>query len=288
MSNTRGRTVQSIKKAMPWLHTAYRKIKYKKTKVILEEIVDILINKLQITYGDTLIVHTSLSRFQLTNALPEDVYYVLQKCVGAKGNILMPTFIPVKHLLSTEPYYAGNVPGHNGLINELFRMEPSVLCSTHPWKPIAVWGADAQELISEHHLSERAFDKHSPYYKAMALGAKIIGIGTSFQYLSFAHVIEDVHPELFPPIYTEPIDKICYSVNGEKIAARFGHILPIAQKHHSFENIRKHIDDSFAREFKYREIYFSIADSKKLYMRMLELAQQGITIYGDYKKQQGL
>jgi aminoglycoside 3-N-acetyltransferase len=256
--------------------------KYDHSNITLPQLADLLINNMGLRRGDTIMVHTSLHHIRSQHFSPEDVIYLLMMIVGKEGTLIMPTFT-AKHytfLYKKKPFDCRKTMGKNGLINELFRMMLETKRSCHPLKSVAAWGKNADYLIKDHHLSECAFDKNSPFYRLYELEGKIVGLGVTSAKLSFFHTIEDTNPEYFPSQrYSEPVEKKYIDLEGNSSEGIFRHDIQEYVRLRSKSKIFKYYRKNELFDFKFDKIPFFVADCKKLYNRTVELVKQGISIY---------
>lgn len=275
-------TIEYIKKHKKLNNIVKRQYrKYSQSEIILFNISDILINKFNIKYGDTIIVHTSFKHIRKSDFEPEDLIFLLQMIVGSEGNIIMPSFRKSKDFIQQKKFYESKSFGYSGLTNEIFRMNFNVKRSLHPWKSCVVWGKDADYLIRDHWKSTKAFDENSPFYKAKLLNGKYVGIGCGFDNCSFIHTIDDTHTELFGKIYDDPIMQDIVCANGDIISHEYSLISKKWMNLHRFWRIRKYLEKAYCKEVMFKTIPFSCADLSPFYKKMVELAQKGNSIYGD-------
>ncbi len=258
---------------------------YKKTftmsKITLSEIRTLLTEKFNIQNGDTIIVHTSYRHISKTDYEPEEIIEALKQIVGPTGNIIMPSFRRSKEFYKQIPFNPAQSRGKSGLINEIFRRTPESVQSLHPWKSCIVWGKDAEELVKDHYKSERAFDENSPYYKAMVMKGKYIGIGVSTIVCSFFHTAEDSTTGLFDELYDPPLIQEIIVNNQIIHKLPYRHIKREAMKKSSPNNVIRHLKEPDFCNTNIRNIPFSYADLHYLYTSIVNLAKQGITLYSD-------
>lgn len=252
-----------------------------KRNIKLAKIADIIINDMNITRNDIVMVHTSLQYINLVDSQPEDLIYLLKMIIGSRGTLLMPTFARNHYtVLNSElPYNIRNAFCSTGLINEVFRQMPDTIQSCHPLKSVAAWGRMANYFTEDHYKSEFAFDQNSPFYKLFLLKAKIIGIGVPLEYFSFLHTVDDTNDKYFPKRYSEPIKKEIIDSNGEKKFGYYRYNLPEVVKQTSPYRISKYFEEDEMREFKKSGVPFFWANAEKVYDKTLYLAKKGITIY---------
>ena len=247
----------------------------------LEKIAEIVINDMNLTRNDIVMVHTSLHYINLIDSQPEDLIYLLKMIIGTEGTLLMPVYAKnhYKVLNSKSPFNVKESFCSTGLINEVFRQLPETIQSCHPLKSVAAWGKMADYFVKDHYKSEFAFDQNSPFYKLFLTKAKIIGIGVPLANFSFLHTIDDTNDKYFPKRYSEPILKECIDQNGEKRIGNYRYNLPEIVESASPYRIVRYFDKDEMREFKKNCIPYFWADAEKVYNKTLFLARKGITIY---------
>jgi aminoglycoside N3'-acetyltransferase len=158
---------------------------------------------------------------------------------------------------------------------------PGAYRSIHPVNSVIAIGANARKIVSGHEESIYPCGESSPYYKMMRYDAKIIGIGVNTNFLSFVHCPEDIMADGFP-VKTRT-DKV---YNG-KVKLSSGEIIEVKTlaSHRNIQKrniplfIKKHISKEIVSEYKIKGSEFYTANARYLFNRMIELANQGITIY---------
>jgi aminoglycoside 3-N-acetyltransferase len=147
-------------------------------------------------------VHSSFDRFEGFRGKATDVILSLQATVGPTGTILMPT-IPftgtaVEYVAEMGIFDVVTTPSRMGLITELFRRAPGVSRSLHPTHSVAAWGAQADELLRDHHLAETPCGKNTPFGRLSKYDGKILLLGTDIDSMTFFHSIEEDLEPLMP------------------------------------------------------------------------------------------
>ena len=162
--------------------------------------------------GDTVMVHTSLSKIGYVCGGAQTVIEALIEAVGEEGTIMMPTqswknldpedgvhwTVPEEYwqvIRDNWPAYDKRITPTNtmGAVAEAFRQWPGALRSDHPARSVAAWGKHAEYLVSGHDLSN-IFGEGSPIGKLYELGGKVLLIGVGYDKNTSLH-LADVRAE---------------------------------------------------------------------------------------------
>jgi aminoglycoside 3-N-acetyltransferase len=154
--------------------------------------------------GDTVCVHSALSRVGYVEGGADAVIDELQARLGPTGTLLMPSFPTsgsmLDYLDAGEPFDVRHSPSRVGLITEVFRRRPDVHRSLHPTSAVCAWGAGAERYLDRHEHSPTPFGDATPYGRlANDPRAKILMIETHVH--SFLHHLQERvdFPNLFLP-----------------------------------------------------------------------------------------
>ena len=128
--------------------------------------------------GDTVLVHSSLSRFGYVDGGADAVIDALLEALGPQGMLLMSAITTTTPLvvrciqaadagiaLDTPPLYVANTPTWAGTIPERFRKRPGVVRSLHPTHSITAFGPRASELIANHHNAPGPCGEGTPFMR---------------------------------------------------------------------------------------------------------------------------
>ncbi len=249
----------------------------------LDDFRDLLNNHFGISKGDTVFIHSSLDNLKLGFDIKEMLPLLLDT-VGPEGTLLFPTYphLPsYEYLKSGEVFNVRRTPSFTGFLSEIARRHRDSVRSLHPTKSVAAIGKYARELTAGHHLSAYPYDSSSPYYKAMELNAKSIGIGVTSNYFSSTHIVDDYLKSKFPVevYHSELFRARCIDWDGnETIVETYAHNIR-KMKFDIPAYFNKYIPQETARDFRFGSMNFFIVNSRPLFDKMLKLAEKNITIY---------
>lgn len=146
------------------------------------------LEKLGISAGDTLIIHSAIQRVgDFENGL-DGVYDGLLKILGSAGTIIVP---------------AANIPAFRyecfcpistacdrslGVFSEFVRNKEGALRSFNPFDAVAAIGPSAFDVIRK--PNRQAYGPDSPWRNALELDAKILFLGVDLYFASIVHVAE--------------------------------------------------------------------------------------------------
>jgi len=149
--------------------------------------------KLKVSYGDTIIIHSSLHSFGIPAGvskaeLCDKIFKQLQSMVGEEGNIVVPTFN--FGFCRGQLYDINQTPSEGmGIFSEFVRELNDSIRSKHPIQSISVVGKHARSICSID--THNAFEKKSSFAKLMELNATVLLIGAPIQSVSFVHIAEE-------------------------------------------------------------------------------------------------
>lgn len=153
------------------------------------------LRNLGLAAGDSVIVHSSLSKMGWVVGAAQTVIEALMEVVTEDGTIVMPTHTSAnsdpanwQHPPVPQDWWdiiRNETPGFNpnitptrgmGCIPELFRIYPNVVRSAHPQQSFAAWGKNAT-VVTENHALTPSFGEKSPLAKNYHLRGKILLLG---------------------------------------------------------------------------------------------------------------
>lgn len=181
-------------------------------KLVLKEDIIKALQAVGVKQGQTIMVHTSLSKLGFVCGGAEVVIEALIECVGDSGTIMMPTqswknLDPSTGVHWEEPEkwwqtIRENWPAYNkditptntmGAVAEMFRKWPGTIRSDHPARSVAAYGKNAKYLVQNHDLSN-IFGDGSPIGKLYELDAYVLLIGVGYDKNTSIH-LADVRAE---------------------------------------------------------------------------------------------
>ena len=158
--------------------------------------------------GQTISIHTSMSRIGWVVGGPETLIRALLHVVGETGTLMMPAqtwknLDPSKgvHWEQPEewwPVIRENWPAYDpqvtpvigmGAVAEMFRKWPGAKRSNHPARSFAAVGPDAEYLVGDHDL-ENIFGEESPLDKLYKLDGYILLLGVGHNKNTSLHLAE--------------------------------------------------------------------------------------------------
>lgn len=166
-----------------------------KTGISQQKLVDDL-KKIGLQKGDSVLVHSSLSKIGFVEGGPATVVNALFEVIGEEGTLLFPSF-PAKgrnktHLEEHPFFDIKNTPSQMGSITEYFRKLEKVHRSFHPTDPICAKGPLAEYYTNSHFGQLTPYNEHSPFRKLCNKKGKILMLGTTLNgACTNLHTLED-------------------------------------------------------------------------------------------------
>jgi aminoglycoside 3-N-acetyltransferase len=243
----------------------------------------ILTEKLGLTTGDVVFIHSSIDRLNLTFPF-QQVLKILQETVGSEGSLLFPTYprlASYEFLSRGETFDVRKSPSFTGILTEFARRQPNACRSIHPTKSVCALGPKAEKLTKDHGQSPYPYDQCSPYYKMVPANGKLIGIGVQTSSLSFVHSVDDYLKDDFPiaPYHDRLFQSKCIDYAG--------HPIIIETYAHNIDKMifnlpqfmSRYISPEICLDMIIEGTPYFRAQASLLFERMLGLARDNITIY---------
>ena len=236
--------------------------------------------------GDTLLVHSAMSKIGYLENGPKTLVDALLETLGNEGNLLMPTSpnasLQIEYAKNNPIFDVLNTPSRLGSVTEYFRKLPGAKRSAHPTEPVAAIGPDA-EWLTEGHLGELTpYTANSPFSRIYNKNGKILYLGVTLDNAGTnLHTLEDAVGFKYP-VYTDELfsftiideagkpHEIKTSVHNPEFSKRrrCDELLPLFEKEGAAKKV--HIGESSAWLF----------DGKKMFETMISAYQEkGITMY---------
>jgi aminoglycoside 3-N-acetyltransferase len=247
------------------------------------------LKKIGLASGDSVLVHSSLSKIGFVPGGAATVIDALFEAVGAEGTLLFPTF-PAKgknktHLEEHPFFDIVNTPSQMGSITEYFRKLPNVYRSFHPTDPVSAKGPLAEYYTSTHYNQLTPYNEYSPFRKLCDKKGKILMMGTTLNgACTNLHTLEDAVNFRYP-VYDEKIVDV-------KMIDEAGKTSTVKTKVHNPEYSVKRNCDALKPLFEKENVLTNgtIGSAKSMLIdadRMLQVMikyynEQGVTMYTPY------
>jgi len=250
------------------------------------EFTEILSAQLRLNSGDLVYVHSGMDGLHLEFPFYR-ILFLIQQAIGPNGTVVFPTY-PNHRISSYEWLKQGNVfdirrtPSYTGILTEFARRQRQAIRSLHPTKSVSAIGPAAAELTADHHLSPYPYDTNSPYYKLIAGGGKIVGLGTTTNYLSFGYCVDDAFKESFPVrvYHPELFRAACINYDGQPVTVEtYAHDMTTTVHPDMPQWMRTNVSEAACRDLVARGMKFFRADAPRLFAEMMELARRDIIAY---------
>ncbi|CAN5491453.1 aminoglycoside N3'-acetyltransferase [soil metagenome] len=153
--------------------------------------------------GDSVLVHSSMSKIGLLEKGPETLIDSLLAIIGKEGTLLMPAF-PAKgrnkdYLIANASFDILKTPSNMGVVTECFRTLPGVKRSFHPTDSVCALGPLADYYTNSHFGELTPYSKNSPFRKLCTKNGKILMLGTTLNgACTNLHTLEDAVDFKYP------------------------------------------------------------------------------------------
>ena len=247
---------------------------------------EILTDQLGLRAGDLVYVHSGMDGLNLNFPFYR-ILSLIQEAIGPGGTVLFPTY-PNQRISSYEYLKQGNVfdvrrtPSYTGILTEFARRQRDAVRSFHPTKSVCAIGPGAKEITATHHLSPYPYDICSPYYKLIEGGGKIIGLGTTTNYLSFVYCVDDAFKERFPVrVYHDKVFPApCINYDSERVIVRtYAHDMSRVVHPDMPTFMKAFVSEEACRDLNIYGMKFFRANAPRLFAEMMELAKRDIITY---------
>lgn len=237
--------------------------------------------------GDTLLVHSSLSKIGYIEGGAATLVQALLATVGEKGNLLMPSSpnpsLQLDYIQKNKVFDVKNSPSRMGAVTEYFRKLPCVKRSLSPTEPVCAFGPDADYLTGGHLMEESPYTAKSPFYRVVEMQGKILYLGvTLINAGTSLHLLEDAIEDFpFPVYYSETFPVEVVDENGEKHRWNIKvHNPEMSQRRKCDDLIPLFEEAGCLSHCKIGKADALLLDARGMYDTMLRLYQErGVTMY---------
>lgn len=167
-------------------------------KLLVEDLM-----KIGIVKGDSVLVHSSLSKIGFVEGGPKTIVDALFDVIGVEGTLLFPCFPSIgrnKTHLEEHPFFdIKNTPSQMGSITEYFRKLEGCKRSFHPTDAVCAIGPLADYYTNSHFGQLTPYNEHSPFRKLCSKNGKILMLGTTLNgACTNLHTLEDAVDFKYP------------------------------------------------------------------------------------------
>ena len=268
----------------------YKKIRRLRRGITKNDLIKNL-TSVGIKKGDTIMVHSSLSKIGNIKGGAKTVLAALLEKIGNKGNLVMPAYSYIDSMENTaqEKDYVFDPltsPSIVGIITEEFRKLQNVKRSIHPTHSVCAYGQDAYYITEGHLYAETNFGADTPFHRIRELKGKIVGLGINIGPVTIYHSVEDFYPEQFKGVYLPQPESIKVLVNGKETAKSI--FIHNPAFHTSRIDKNKVIENSLMEHFRKKGILHENVfgsgtiwwmDIQELFDEQIALKKNSISIY---------
>lgn len=237
--------------------------------------------------GNTLLVHSSLSKIGFLQDGPKTLVDALLEVIGENGNLLMPTspnnVYQLNYIQNTPYFDVKNSPSKTGSITEYFRQLNGVVRSLHPTEPVSAIGPLADYFTKDHFNELTPYTKNSPFYKVAEKQGKILYIGVTLSMAGTSlHTLEDaIEGFKFPVYHSKIFDFKIIDYDGvEHIVKTKVHNPEWSKKRKCDDLIPMFERDGALKKVKIGEADTLLVDAQKFFDSMVDnYNKNGVTMY---------
>jgi len=166
--------------------------------------------------GDTVLVHSSLSRIGYVNGGAETVIDALLEAVGDDGTVVVPTITgQISDSPENPPAFSSDKPSCTGTIPEALRKREGAYRSNHPTHSVAAVGRLARKVTEGHEDAMTPCGRGTPYLKIAEAHGKILFLGATLNSNTTFHSVEEI-AKLYYHLQPEPT--ICeLKIRGKRV-----------------------------------------------------------------------
>lgn len=155
-------------------------------KTVNKEDIMYSLKLMDVSEGDVLLVHSSLTSMGYVEGGADTVIDALLEAVGPEGTISMSTLTGWG-----SPFDADTSPSAVGDISEQFRKRAGAYRSLHPVHSVTAIGKYAEFLTRDHETCETGCGTGTPYEKLRMLKGKVLLLGVDMDRNTIMHTLEE-------------------------------------------------------------------------------------------------
>ncbi len=194
------------------------KQKTSKKNITSEQLI-IDLKKIGLSKGDSVLVHSSMSKIGYLENGPATLIDALETVIGNDGTLLMPAFPAPgsnsSYLKNNPVFDYHKTKSKMGAISEYFRLLPNVKRSLHPTDSVCALGPLADYYTNTHFKQITPYNELSPFRKIGEKKGKILMLGTTLNgACTNLHTLEDAVPFKYPVYDLKIFDADMIDENG--------------------------------------------------------------------------
>lgn len=233
--------------------------------------------------GSVVFVHCAMNNFYNYRGTVDELIDELLSALGPYGTLCMPAY-PYDKNNPSITFDVRNDRTAAGLLAETFRKRPGVKRSKNKLHSVCALGFKAEEIVSEHHLSDTCFDEHSPFFKIAQLGGLSISLGLPKYFIgTVAHVPDSLlmrELKFYKSKFVKPVTFNYLDENGQEMRHTMFTCSAVPYvRSHSTRLIDENFDKTKYSRTRFSNLWINVFDVHYLVEKLVELGRQGKTIY---------
>lgn len=236
--------------------------------------------------GDTLLVHSAMSKIGYLENGPKTLVDALLATLGPQGNLMMPTSpnasFQIEYARRNPVFDVLHSPSRLGSVTEYFRKLPGAKRSAHPTEPVAALGPDAQWLTEGHLGEPTPYTANSPFTRLYEKQGKILYLGVTLDNAGTnLHTLEDAVDFKYPVYADEWFPFTIIDEQGQKHETKTRVHNPDFSKRRRCDELLPMFErEGAAKKIKIGEADAWLFDGPKMFDTMLRAyREKGITMY---------
>lgn len=255
--------------------------------IFTKELLKDQLSLIGITAGDTLLIHSSMSKIGFLENGAKTLVEALLESIGEDGNLLMPNSpnagLQLDYIRKLTVFDVQQSPSQLGAISEYFRKLPTAKRSAHPTEPVSCVGKNADFFVNDHFGNLTPYNNNSPFYKVAQRRGKILYIGVTLANAGTSlHLLEDIIKDFeFSVYFPEEFEVTVKMENGEfKKMKTLVHDPNQSKKRKCDELIPLFKNKKALKEVKIGKAVTLLVDAHKMLEVMIdEYKKNGVTMY---------